>query len=110
MTFVHAPDFVSLSEMPFLRSLTTQKRRPNLLVACTGPSVDGAVAQLAAVCAPPTRIYKLPGTVDLPACGGGTILLDDVSALTRRQQLQLFDWMTVRPNVQIVSVTQAPLL
>src|SRR5439155_1216312 len=83
MTFVHAPDFVSLSEMPFLRSLTTQKRRPNLLVACTGPSVDGAVAQLAAVCAPPTRIYKLPGTVDLPACGGGTILLDDVSALTR---------------------------
>src|SRR5947208_16173395 len=110
MTFVHAPDFVSLAEMPFLRSLTTQKRRPNLLVACAEPSVDAAIAQLQTVCAPPTQVCELPGTLELPARARGTILLHDVSALTLRQQLQLFDWMTIRPDVQIVSITQAPLL
>ena len=110
MTFLHASDCVSLDQMPFLRSLTTQKRRPNLLVVCQEGSIDAAVCQVRALCTPPTDIFRLPGSLALPMRAGGTILLSDVSELTIGQQLELYDWMTLRPDVQVVSFTKAPLL
>lgn len=110
MTLLHASDCVSLDQMPFLQSLTTQKRRPNLLVVCQEGSVEGAMSQLRALCVPPIDTFRLPGRLALPARANGTILLSDVSELTIAQQLGLYDWMTVRPDVQVVSFTKAPLL
>lgn len=111
MTLVHAPDFVSFSEMPLLRSLTSDQRRPNLLVACTDASIDAVISQLQALCAPPFVTSVLPGPLKLPDQTQGTLLLHDIADLTLEQQLAVYDWMTPRrAGVQIVSATCAPLL
>ena len=111
MTTVHAPDFVPFSELPLLRSLTTQERRPNLLVVCAGTPLDAVVERFGALCVTPFKPCVLPGPLVLPREGSGTLLLHEVAALTLAQQLALFDWMTERQSdVQVISVTGSPLL
>jgi transcriptional regulator of acetoin/glycerol metabolism len=111
MMLVHAPDFVSFSEMPLLRSLTSAKRRPNLLVACADTALDAVISQLRTLCAPPFHAVTLPGPLTLPTSGEGTLMLHEVAALTLNQQLTLYDWLSAgNQRVQVVSVTRAPLL
>jgi DNA-binding NtrC family response regulator len=39
-----------------------------------------------------------------------TLLIYDVAALTLRQQIDLYDWISVRgPETQVISVTSIPL-
>jgi hypothetical protein len=104
-----AQDFVSLSDMPLLRSLAAAKRRPNLLIMCDGALPDAVIDPLQELCAPPFHRIALPGPLDLPAFGPGTLLLDDVSGLTLAQQGVLHDWLNDgRNGLQIVSVTKGP--
>lgn len=110
MTLVHAPDFVSFSDMPLLQSLTARKRPPNLLIVCADAALGAVLAQLQTVCGPPFHTCVLPGPLALPAESSGTLLLHDVASLTIDQQVALYDWMSERHDVQVVSVTGAPLL
>lgn len=111
MTVVNSPDFVSFSDMDLLRALTTSDRRPNLMVDCTGGSADDVLVQLRSICAAPFHSSRLPGVLDLPEEGTGTLLLHDVAALTIAQQVMLFDWLQHRRGrMQVVSVTQKRLM
>jgi transcriptional regulator of acetoin/glycerol metabolism len=111
MTVVNSPDFVSFSDMDLLRALTTSDRRPNLMVDCTGGSADDVLVQLRSICAAPFHSSRLPGALDLPEEGTGTLLLHDVAALTIAQQVMLFDWLQHRRGrMQVVSVTQKRLM
>jgi hypothetical protein len=109
MTVVNAPDFVSFSELPLLHSLTTQDRRPNLLIVCSVQWVDAAVDRLQTVCAAPVSVVRLPGTLALPDRLTGTLVLHDVAHLTVQQQMRLFDWMGGHRDVQVISMTGAAL-
>lgn len=111
MTVVTSPDFVSFSDMELLRALTSCERRPNLLVDCVDGGAEAVLAQLQALCVGPYYRCQLPGTLDLPQQGAGTLLLHDVAALTIAQQVALFDWLHQQKGaVQVVSLTQKRLL
>jgi DNA-binding NtrC family response regulator len=111
MTVVNSPDFVSFSDMDLLRALTSSERRPNLMVDCTGGTADAVLDQLQMICAGPFHWCRLPGPLELPSEGAGTLLLHDVAALTIGQQVALFDWLQHRRGaMQVVSVTQKRLI
>ena len=111
MTVVNSPDFVSFSDIDLLRALTTSDRRPNLMVDCTGGAADDVLDQLRAICAAPFYRRQLPGALELPPDGPGTLLLHDVAALTITQQVMLFDWLQHRRGrMQVVSVTEKRLM
>src|SRR5262245_59455850 len=107
---LHAPDVASFSELLLLLSLSSQQRRPNLLIACSDSALDAVEYKLRALCAPPVHTCVLPGALALPKKPCGTLLLHHVEALTLEQQLTLYDWMSVSRQVQVVSITGAPLL
>ena len=109
MTLGHAPDFVSFSELRLLRSLMSQRVRPNLLVQCNEQTIDTVVEQITMMCALPLHTCLLPGPLTLPLASGGTLLMHDVASLTIDQQVILHDWTGGCGDVQIVSVTAEPL-
>jgi len=111
MTVVTSPDFVSFSDMELLRALTSCERRPNLLVDCVDGGAEAVLAQLRELCAGPFYSCELPGALDLPQQGGGTLLLHDVASLTIAQQVALFDWLhQQKGTIQVVSLTKKRLL
>jgi transcriptional regulator of aromatic amino acid metabolism len=111
MTVVNSPDFVSFSDMDLLRALTASDRRPNLMVDCTGGSAHGVLEQLRTICVAPFHSCELPGRLELPTEGVGTLLLHDVAGLTIAQQVALFDWLQHRRGgTQVVSVTEKRLM
>jgi hypothetical protein len=89
--------------------LSSQQRRQNFLVRCSSGQFDLRPGLLAS-CARPVRLCRLPGPLSLPQEGSGTLVLDDVAALSLDQQLSLFDWLgRWSSDVRVISVTAASL-
>lgn len=111
MTVVTSPDFVSFSDMELLRALTSCERRPNLLVDCVDGGAEAVLTRLQELCVGPFYCCQLPGALELPQNGAGTLLINDVAALTIAQQVALFDWLHQQKGaIQVVSLTQKRLL
>ena len=111
MMTLHSPHLVALSEGTLLRALTSERRRPNLMVLCNEVSIDAALRHLVKYCEPPYHLCALPGPLDLPLRKKGTLLLRDVGRMTLRQQLSLYDWLsTGAQDLQIVSVARSCLI
>jgi hypothetical protein len=107
---VHSFDFVSFSDAALLGPLTSQDRRPNLLVVGTNVEVAAAVDYIVRCSVPPIHFCPLPGTLRLPSGKGGTLLLTGVAAMRLDQQIALYDWINGNATeVQVVSVTTEPL-
>jgi hypothetical protein len=102
-------DFNAVTDATLLNWLTAKGHRPNVLVECPGGSADTVVRHLMTWCALPFRFSALPGTLELPLTGRGTLLLRDVTTLTLSQQVMLYDWLTDGcGEMQVVSVASAP--
>jgi transcriptional regulator of aromatic amino acid metabolism len=111
MTVVNSPDFLSFSDTDLLCALTSSPRRPNLLVDCANGSAEDVLVRLRALAHRPFFVCSLPGPLELPPGGRGTLLMSDVGALTIAQQVTLFDWLQHgRGFIQVISVTQRRLL
>jgi sigma54-dependent transcription regulator len=111
MNAVRVPyDPESRADLDLLQTLAVAGRRPNLLILCrrgTTAAVAGLVTSLGRA---PFYSCQLPGPLTLPNGSGGTLLLHDVAALGREQQLGLYDWLTERTDkVQVISLTDRPL-
>jgi transcriptional regulator of aromatic amino acid metabolism len=105
------PAFVSFSEAEWRQFLIEERRRPNLLISCTSDEIEPVVAMLMGLCARPVHTRNMPCVLNLPKGTTGTLLLWDVAQLTRRQQIELHDWITDRPeNMQVISITSTALL
>jgi hypothetical protein len=91
-----------------LSRLAPAGRQPNLLIVCNERAQPFVTRQAAEWCQAPLYVFRLPGPLNLPA-SAHTILLNDVSALTMSQQIQLFDWMTHHVGTRVVSITSADL-
>lgn len=104
---------VSFSEGDWLRFLTSDKWRPNLLVSCQENGLGPVVMRLIDACAQPLYLHQIrphPGPLDLPSELAGTLILWDIAQLTPDQQIELYGWMNRRHrDTQIVSVTSARL-
>lgn len=110
MIVVNSPDFVSFSDIDLLRVVTSGGHRPNLLVDCTSNAAVGVMDRLRTLCGPPVHACQLPGPLDLPPAGFGTLLIHDVSTLTIRQQVELSDWLhRRRGTTQVISIAQNPI-
>ncbi len=78
-----SPHEVSLSDMPLLRSLIGRGRRPNMLVVCCRYGCPASVRMGSRrVGAARSASVSLPGPLELPASGRGTLFLHDIAALT----------------------------
>jgi hypothetical protein len=94
----------------FLGRLITSAYRPNVLIECSRPAIEKILRQVTSQSAPPLRCCALPGPVELPGDGIGTLVLQDVAELSRSQQVQLYDWLTERAGMtQVVSLTASSL-
>src|SRR5580765_4919739 len=107
---VHAFRSISFCEGGWVDSLTSGTPRPNLLVLCSGVALQPVVTRLAKLCRPPFAVCQAPGRLQLPEQRVNTLLTYDVAALTLQQQIDLYDWISVRGrDTQLISVTSTPL-
>ena len=102
--------FDGMSDASLLEQLLAREHRPNVLVEC-GPSAVSSVGNaLVRACREPHQRYQLPCAFDLPTATQGTLLLENVEALTPPQQQALHEWMTTGClGMQVVSITATPL-
>jgi transcriptional regulator of acetoin/glycerol metabolism len=111
MTAAASGDFVLLSEVKLLQSLTSRGRRPNLLIDCVDGGIEHVLMQLRDVCLGPFFECRLPGALHLPKSASGTLILHDVAALMIPQQVALFDWLHQQKRApQVVSLTEWDLM
>ena len=93
-----------------LRSLTSDTRKPNLLVSCSDGFSEAVVGHLTRWCVRPFRSCAFPGSLRLPPDRSGTLLLTGVNRMTLAQQIALFDWTSLPGDgPQIVSLTTTGL-
>lgn len=107
---MHACQSISFCEGGWVDSLTSGPPRPNLLVLCSDVGLEPVLTRLAKLCRPPFEVCLAPGRLRLPKQRVSTLLTYDVAALTLKQQIDLYDWITVRGrDTQVISVTSTPL-
>jgi hypothetical protein len=110
MSTICGPCFEPVWSSALLRMFTSTPCRPNLLVVCPSASSSRILREVARSCAAPLHYRRLPGVLDLPRRGDGTLVLDEVGGLDLSQQIALYDWMTSsNGDHQIVSLTTGPL-
>jgi hypothetical protein len=91
--------------------LLGKPHRPNLLVECSADHLGPVVGQLLRSGAAPARRCALPGELRLPEAPGGTLVLENATALTLVQQRALHEWLgRCHGSVQVVSVVTEPAL
>jgi hypothetical protein len=90
--------------------VAAQKPGKHLLVECDPGGFEALAAQAATLCAPPIRWCRIPGPLQLPADRRGTLLLNDVAALSIEDQISLFDWLGGDAgDLRVISGTTAPM-
>jgi hypothetical protein len=79
-------------------------------VLCSEVGLQPVVMKLAKRCKPPFQVCEAPGQLRLPKERVSTLLTYDVAALTLKQQIDLYDWISGSGrDTQVISVTSTPL-
>ena len=100
----------AMPDAVWLSWLTAGGRRPNVLIECPEHSIDAMLRHVATWGEPPARHCSVPGALDLPRQGRGTVIVHDVAALTTPQQIALHDWLTTDGGAhQVISLTSSSL-
>jgi hypothetical protein len=90
--------------------VAAQKPGKHLLVECDPGGFEALAAQAATLCVPPVRWCRMPGPLQLPADRHGTLLLNDVAALSIEDQISLFDWLGgAAGDLRVISGTTTPM-
>ncbi len=97
------------AEDNWLRSVVSKDRHLNLLVQCPDDLLATTIEEISELSWMTPWICTLPGELVLPDSSARPILLGDVSTLTLRQQIDLFDWLDRFGDAQVFSVTSMPL-
>jgi len=88
----------------------SQRPQQHFLLRCQPGRFDSVAAQVTMLGAPPVRLCRFPGSLQLPADKRGTLLLNDVDALSLRDQIALYDWLgSGAGNLRVISVTASTL-
>lgn len=107
---MQSTEFAWLSHDALIKWLTTYERRPNLLIVAQGVPVEMVADQLMSVSTRPTLRNNLPGRLQLPATPNGTVVLQNVTALSLAQQIALNDWLADGcGDTQVISIATTPL-
>src|SRR5262245_37926261 len=107
---MRATEFPWVTDERLLQSLTGFAKRPNILVVCEGVEPRVVTTSLQDWCEAPYHLCRLPGPLWLPESKNGSLVLENVSAMTLPQQIAFHDWLdSRRGDLQIVSATARPL-
>jgi hypothetical protein len=107
---MQSADFAWLADEVLIKWLTMADRRPNLMIVARGLPVDLVADRVREMCQPPLLPSILPGRLHLPATRRGTLLLQNLTAMSLPQQIALNDWIHEGcGQAQIVSITSTPL-
>lgn len=103
-------DAAFTSDAALLQRLLTKAHRPNVLVECQDGGARAVVWRLTQTGVPPICHCVLPGALALPDVRQGTLLLENVTALTAAQQQDLHAWLADgSAQMQVVSVATESL-
>src|SRR5439155_25792344 len=91
-----ASDFDLSSALDLVSRMRERGLRPNVLVICPAGSCQAIARRMAAAANRPLHLRAVPGELALPAGTAGTLILNDVAALTRKQQAALLEWLDAR--------------
>lgn len=96
---------------PFLNLwLSSQRPRQHFLLRCDPGRFDWVASQAMTFAVPPVRARRYPGHLLLPPDKRGTLILNDIDALSLPDQIALYDWLGTGPtDVRVISVTTAAL-
>jgi hypothetical protein len=110
-TTIDSFEFNDLPDFILREWLTATGHRHNVLITCANAAAaKRAMRHLTTWCPLPFRYCALPGRVEFRATRRGTLVLNDIAAMTRSQQVRLFNWLSVGTgDVRIISITSAPL-
>jgi hypothetical protein len=90
--------------------VASQRPGKHLLVECDPGGFEVLAAQAATLCAPPVRWCRVPGPLQLPADRQGTLLLNDVAALSLEDQIAVYDWLGQSAgDLRVISGTTSPM-
>lgn len=94
--------------------LAFQRPRQHLLLQCDPEQCGYIRSQVMTFGVPPVRLCRLPGRLELPVDGQGTLLVHDIARLDLRDQIALYDWLGHSPSdlrvISVTSVALAPLV
>jgi transcriptional regulator of acetoin/glycerol metabolism len=103
-------DFHALSDLILLQRLAANGTWPNVLIECAGASATVTLRHLTTWCSPPFHTCAFPGSLELPTTRNGTLVLDDIAAMTLPQQVRLFDWLSAGTSeIRVVSIVIPPV-
>jgi transcriptional regulator of acetoin/glycerol metabolism len=103
-------DFHALPDSIWLQQLAADRNWPNVLIECAGASATVTLRHLRTWCSPPFHTCAFPGPLDLPTTRNGTLVLDNIAAMTLPQQVRLFDWMAEGTSeIRVISIAMPPL-
>jgi Sigma-54 interaction domain len=110
MRLTDSVDFDALPDSILLGRLAASGTRPNVLIERAGASAAVTLRHLTTWCSPPFHTCAFPGPLELPTTRHGTLVLDDITAVTLPQQVRLFDWLSSGTGeIRVVSIAIPPL-
>ena len=90
--------------------LSSQRPRQHFLLRCDPGRFDSVAAQATMFGTPPVRLRRYPGNLVLPPDKKGTLLLNDVDALSIPDQIGLYDWLGFGAGeLRVISIATASL-
>jgi len=103
------PEFNALPDSVLLSWLAPTKHGTNVLIQCSRETEEATLAHVLTWSPRPVTVCLLPGALSLPE-SGGVLVLNDAGALTTRQQVQLYDHLSLSfGRTQVISLTTASL-
>jgi Sigma-54 interaction domain len=104
-----ALEFNALPDSVLLSWLGPSKHGTNVLIQCSRDTEGATLAHVLTWSPRPVTVCLLPGALSLPEAGG-VLVLNDAGALTKRQQVQLYDHLSLSfGRTQVISLTTASL-
>ena len=90
--------------------LSSQRPRQHFLLRCDPGRFDSVAEQATMFGTPPVRLRRYPGNLVLPPDKKGTLLLNDVDALSLPDQIGLYDWLGFGAHdLRVISIATASL-
>jgi len=90
--------------------LSSQRPQQHFLLRCDPGRFDSVAEQATMFGTPPVRLRRYPGNLVLPPEKKGTLLLNDVDALSLPDQIGLYDWLgSGATDLRLISIATASL-
>jgi hypothetical protein len=94
----------------FFLWVASQRPGKHFLVRCEPGRFEELATHATTLCAAPVRWCRVPGQLRLPEDRRGTLILNDIAALTLQDQIALYDWLgRTAGDLRLIAGTSASM-